>query len=807
MRLALIAFVLGIACLQQQAALLPVVLLCGVGAFGVLLLMLVRKYWLADVAERWRHISIACVFCVLGFVWAGLFAQWRLSEALAPELEGQDLTVIGTIGHLPHTFEQGVRFNFDIERVVTESVLVDRVPSTITLSWYAPYRHDDGLPVIDVKPGERWQFNVRLKRPHGNANPMGFDYEVWLLEQGVRATGTVRPDGAQQNRRLDAFVWSVSTVVERSRAFLRERIRAALPDQAYAGVIVALVVGDQREVAQSDWKIFNRTGIGHLISISGLHITMVAGLFASLVFYLWRHSFFTDAQLPLRMPARKVAAIAGTFMALVYVALAGFGVPAQRTLYMLLVVALAMWTGRMTSISHVLCVALGCVALLDPWAVLWPGFWLSFSAVAILLFVTSGRSDHAPATSRGEALRKTWRSAAITQYAITIGMVPLTLLLFGQVSLISPLANAIAIPLISFVVTPLSLLGSVLPSPLSGWVLQFAHGCIFLLARLLEWLSQQTFAVWSAPIPAFWMFVVAMLGSAWLLAPRGWPMRWLGLLCWLPLLMNKPSTAEQGEMLVTAFDVGQGMALLIETAGHRLLYDTGPYYSPESDGASRVLLPYLNARGIDRIDAMVVSHNDNDHSGGALSLLSALRVDVMMSSLKQGSAIVGAAPNHVRCVAGQRWEWDGVRFEMLQPTLASYDNDQLKPNGRSCTIKISTSHLSLLLPGDIEAAQEEELLRQTPEQLASTVLLAPHHGSGTSSTPAFLRAVHPELALFQVGYRNRYHHPKPEVFERYAEFGVNRLRTDEAGAITLQFATTLAVSEYRKSHARYWYNR
>jgi competence protein ComEC len=487
--------------------------------------------------------------------------------------------------------------------------------------------------------------------------------------------------------------------------------------------------------------------------------------------------------------------------------LAGFGVPAQRTLYMLLVVALAMWMGRMTSFSHVLSVALGCVVVLDPWAVLWPGFWLSFSAVAILLFVTSGRHELVPSASRREALNTLWRSGVTTQYAITVGMVPLTLLLFGQTSLISPLANTIAIPLISFVVMPLSLVGSVLPAPLSGWVLQAAHGCILLLAQLLEWMSDQKFAVWSVPIPAFWMFVVAMLGSLWLVAPRGWPMRWLGLLCWLPLLVNKPSTASPGEMEVTAFDVGQGMALLIETAGHRLLYDTGPYYSPESDGASRVLLPYLNARGINHIDTIVVSHNDNDHSGGALSLLSALSVGEVISSLKLDSAIVAAASKHQRCVAGQKWEWDGVRFEMLQPTVASYDNDQLKPNGRSCMLKISTAKLSLLLPGDIEAAQESELLDRIPDQLASTVLLAPHHGSGTSSTQAFLQAVRPEVALFQVGYRNRYHHPKQAVFDRYAEFGVNRLRTDQTGAITLQFGTTLAVSEYRMSHARYWYNR
>jgi competence protein ComEC len=320
-------------------------------------------------------------------------------------------------------------------------------------------------------------------------------------------------------------------------------------------------------------------------------------------------------------------------------------------------------------------------------------------------------------------------------------------------------------------------------------------------------MSHYDFAVWSAPIPAFLLFAIAMLGTLWLLAPRGWPLPWLGLLCYFPLFINTEEPQKKAEMRVTAFDVGQGMAVLVETAQHRLLYDTGPYYSPESDSGSRILLPYFNARGISQLDTLVVSHNDNDHSGGALSLLAGMQVDVVSSSLKLDSAIVSAATRHSRCVAGQAWDWDGVHFEMLQPTAASYESDKWKPNARSCTLKISTPTLSLLLPGDIEAIQENEMLISIAPKLLSTVLLAPHHGSGTSSTPAFLRAVQPQVVIFQVGYRNRYHHPKPEVFDRYAEFGVNRLRTDESGAITLQFGTTLLISEFRTEHARYWYRR
>jgi competence protein ComEC len=399
------------------------------------------------------------------------------------------------------------------------------------------------------------------------------------------------------------------------------------------------------------------------------------------------------------------------------------------------------------------------------------------------------------------------REAGRTQYAVTIGLVPLTMLLFGQVSLVSPLANALAIPLVSFVVTPLALAGSILPAPLSIWVLGFAHDCVAWLAQAMAWLAALPAAVWSAPLPGWWIFAAALAGTVWLLAPRGWPLRWLGLAGWLPLLLNAPASPRAGEMWVTAFDVGQGTALLIETPSRRLLYDTGPVYSPDSDGGSRVILPYLKARGIDSLDGMIVSHSDTDHSGGALSLLDEIRIGWVSTSMAEDSRIVRAAAVHRRCQAGQAWEWDGMRFEMLHPTLASYDNPHLKPNSRSCTLKISRGAEAILLPGDIERNDEAELLDAQGERLRATVLVAPHHGSGTSSTRGFLEAVDPQLALFQVGYRNRYKHPKREVYERYGELGIRRLRSDESGAVSLRFGPALQVVEYRGEHARYWYGR
>jgi competence protein ComEC len=807
MRTVLIGFAMGAACLQVQAA-LPSLLMAAM-AMGLLAALLLA--WRCIARPLVRGGIVLSIGCVLGFFWSAWMADMALAPQLALEDEGRDVRIVGTVDNLPYKFSQGVRFNFAVERA--DGV----VPPKISLSWYSGYR-DQRTEVPDVQPGERWQLTVRLQRPHGNANPYGFDYEAWLLEQGVRATGYVRV--ARDNRRVDGFVVSISNVIERGRAVLRERILAALPGKQYAGVIVALVVGDQRGIDQADWQVFNRTGIGHLISISGLHITMVAGLFAWAAFTLWRWSFFTRAQLPLLLPAQKVAALVGAAVALLYVLLAGFGVPAQRTLYMLMVVAAALWLNRLTSISHVLCTALGVVVLIDPWAVLWPGFWLSFGAVAIILYATVGRTaqvlrqaiapgaPHVPMqASRRERLLLALQVGAHTQYVVTFGLVPMTMLLFGQVSIVSPLANAVAIPLISLVVTPLALVGSMLPQLLAVPLLGLAHWLVEMLAQCLQWFSAMRYAVWSAPVPPFWLFCWTMFGTIWLLAPRGWPVRWLGLATWIPLLAAEPSHPAPGRMTVTAFDVGQGMALLIETSGHRLLYDTGPSYTPESNAGNRIILPYLRARGISGLDGMIVSHSDADHSGGALSVLDGVSTGWVLSSLPPQHAIAQATRQHVQCAAGQSWIWDGVRFEILHPQAASYAITSLKPNARGCTLKVTANGKSMLLAGDIEAEQEAQLVHSAAAALRADVLLAPHHGSGTSSTRDFLLAVKPQAAIFQVGHRNRYRHPKQEVYDRYGALQIQRYRTDQAGAVTIEFDETIRISSYRSTRPRYWQAR
>lgn len=782
-------------------------LLAGLALAALLPVCAARKIpWQFKFAARLLA-GFAC-----GFVWAALFAHHYLRQELAPEWEGRDITVIGTIDSLPSYFETGARFNFAVEKVVQQGGASPCIPKRLALAWYR--NGDDGqAPQSGLTAGARWQLTVRLKRPHGSANPAAFDYEAWLLERNLRATGYVRGDlGASSgNRQLQPFVFTPGNLVQRLRGRLRARILDALPEHRYAGVLVALAIGDQRAIDQSDWEIFNRTGISHLVAISGLHITMVAGLFAAAVAALWRRSFFTNAALPLLLPTPKVAALSGALAALGYVLLAGFGIPAQRTLYMLLVLALALWSGRIASVSHVLCSALAVVLLIDPWAVLWPGFWLSFCAVGVILYSSVGRRTGDGDNSRLAAGWRSLRTAGATQYAVTIGLLPMTVLLFGRVSLISPLANAVAIPLIGLVVTPLTLAASALPAPLSGWLWRAAHALVEQLATLLGWLSALPFAVWQTPAPQAWTAALALISTAWLLAPRGWPLRWLALTGWLPLLLDQGSRPPAGEMWVTALDVGQGMAVLVETAGQRLLYDSGPYYSPGSDAGNRIIVPYLKARGITALDALVISHVHNDHAGGALSVMDAVKVGAVYSSLPPQHSIVRAAADHQSCHAGQVWQWGGVKFEMLYPEIEQYQasaaQQKSKPHMVSCTLKISQGKHAILLPGDIEAAQEQQLVARYGGDLRSTVLLAPHHGSGTSSSAAFLQEVDPEIVLFQAGYRNRFHHPKQQVVERYQEGGVAGFRNDEGGAILLKFGDSVAVDAYRNQHRRYWYGR
>ena len=738
----------------------------------------------------------SALFAAAGYFYAAAWAQWRLAERLPRQWEGVDLAVTGVVAGLPQPFEGGVRFDFDAEQVEPAEA---RLPRRIALAWYSGVSREEFQDIAPIRAGERWRFVVRLRRPHGNVNPQGFDYESWLLQRDIGATGYVRPGG---KARLDDLVPRPVYLLQRGREILRERHWDALPGYPYAGILIALAIGDQNAIDAGQWQLFARTGVSHLMSISGLHVTMVASLFAALLHWLWRRS----SALMLALPARKAAALAGFLAALGYCLIAGFAVPAQRTLYMVGMVALALWTDRVSSVSRVLCAALLLVLLLDPWAVLAPGFWLSFGAVAVILYVATGRLRAGQALALGDGVAHghgllQWGRV---QWAITLALAPLLLVWFQQMSLVSPLANAVAIPLVSLVVTPLALAGSVLPF---DFILKLAHALMAGQMWLLEWCAALPAAVWQQHAPAAWTVALALAGTAWLLLPRGVPARWLGLTLMLPMFTVVPSGPAAGALWLTLLDVGQGLAIFVQTERHALLYDAGPAYSPEADSGSRLILPFLRASGIAQLDAMLVSHDDNDHAGGAATVLSALPVAALYSSLAQTHAAWLAARGYrLPCAAGQGWTWDGVRFELLHPGSDSYAIDRLKSNDRSCVLRIVTARGAVLLTGDIEARSEQELLRRATEKLRADVLVAPHHSSRTSSTPEFIAAVQPRWVLLPVGYRNRFGHPQEEVVERYRASGAQLLRTDSAGAVLVRIdGEGTEVQAYRGLRRRYWY--
>jgi competence protein ComEC len=728
----------------------------------------------------WSKTLRILVAFAIGFCWALVMAHVKLADRLAPELEGRDIEVVGIVASLPAAGERSLRFEFEPEHAEA------KLPAKILLSWYrsaSPGELRDEQPALltaPLHPGERWRFTVRLRRPHGNANPHGFDYEAWLLERGIGATGYVRP---RTSPLLLGKRNSLSDQIETARESVRDRFKQVLGETPASGILAALAVGDQRAISAEEWRLFNRTGVTHLMSISGLHVTMVSGLAAWVAGWSWRRSAF----LMLRLPARMAAALAAIAGALGYALIAGFAVPAQRTFWMVTVVALALCTGRIAASARTLALALAVVLLFDPWAVLSPGFWLSFGAVALIFYVATGERSLA-----GQWLRVQW--------AITLGLAPAALFLFAQVSLVGPIANAVAIPLVSAVVTPLALLAAVLPwdplLELAAWLLQW-------LLQFLEWCAALPAAVWQQHAPPLWSVLLALAGVAWLLAPRGLPWRATGLALLLPAVALPPPAPAPGEAWITTLDVGQGLAVLVRTAHRTLLYDAGPAFGAEADSGERIIAPYLRATGIERLDTMVVTHNDIDHAGGAASVVGNFEVDALLHSLPAGHPLPGMVAGAQRCAAGTSWEWDGVRFAVLHPASASAR--ARKSNDLSCVLKVAAGGRSMLLTGDIERPAEAELAGRNAAALASDVLLVPHHGSRTSSTQEFLAAVAPSTAVIPVGYRNRFGHPNSEVAERYRAAGIRLWRTDLEGAVTVHLAhDRFTLKSGRRENRRYW---
>lgn len=787
---ALLAAPAGVALQLQQPALWGDAAYLGLAGLGLVVLL--------SAGRCRRGLPVLLLgLALIGFGSTGWRASQRLAEMLPAALEGSDLSLTGVVASLPLAGPSGLRFRFQVERATLAGEAVT-VPRTVALGWYSGFHEDATLsqPQRELRAGQRWTFNVRLRQPHGNLNPHGFDLELMLFEQGVRATGYVRDAPPQ------AVVDGAAYPVERLRQWMRDAIAARVADPRAAGVIAALSVGDQSAIAREDWELFRATGLSHLMAISGVHITMLAWLAAAAIGAAWRR---WPAAMH-RVPAPQAARWGGLAVAMAYAVLAGWAVPAQRTVWMLATVVLWPSLGLRWPWPLVLAVAALVVAAADPWALLQPGFWLSFAAVALLTASEPVRDGEpaAPAASasRWQRLAAVARGGLRTQWVATLGLAPLTLVFFQQVSLVGFVANLVAIPLITLAVTPLALLGALVP-PL--WTL--AAALLQPLVALLEALAAVPLAVWQMPAAPGWAQAAALIGGALLVMPLPWRLRMLALPLVLPFLTLVPERPAPGHVELLALDVGQGTAVLVRTRHHLLVYDAGPQYTRDSDAGQRVLLPLLRARGEQRIHRLVLSHRDLDHVGGAKALLAALPVDELSSSLAPGHPLLALAPRHAPCAAGQSWNWDGVRFELLHPPEGGIDA-ALRPNTVSCVLRITAaSGANALLTGDIERDQELQLAGRWGDALHADVLLVPHHGSRTSSTPLFLAAVRPQLALVQAGYRNRFGHPAADVVDRYGALGVALADSPACGAWHWRSAAPGAAVCERDAARRYWHHQ
>ena len=758
-----LAFLAGILLLQTRAV-LP-------SAWCLYLLPLVI---VGLITSRKPGGTLAC--CLLaGFLWAQFQANGLLQQRLAAELTNKNLQVSGFIASLPTRQGNRIQFNFDITQMLSPQL--SAYPHRVHLSWYSD-------SPVELQPGDAWQLTVRLKAPHNYMSPGAFDYSAWLLQKGIVATGYVRTHA--DNKLLGRSSWRYP--VQHLRFQYQAFLHTALAKMPAAGLINALVIGDRSGISRSDWTVLQQTGTVHLMAISGLHIGLVAGFVFFLVMQLWRFI----PRVCLVLPAPKIAAIVAWLAALIYAALAGFAIPTQRALIMLAVILLSVFLQRTHKPSQVISAALLLVLVWDPFAVLSASFWLSFCAVALIYYVLQHQPRHA------SRLSKWWRM----QLAISLGLLPLVIVFFRQAPLISPLTNLLAIPWVSLLVLPLALLStlfSLLSTTLATWGLQLAAWSLQLLQTVLVWAASLKWSLVYLPAPSWLSLLLAVTGIAVLLLPRAIPARFLGLMLCMPVFLPQPNRPAEGAVQFSLLDVGQGLSAVVQTTRHTLVFDTGPRFSAAFDTGEAVIVPFLRQQHIHSVDTLLISHSDIDHIGGVRSLLRAFPVDQIISSVPS----LFRDERDGACIAGRQWQWDGVTFRILYPSPDEL-NQASSDNNLSCVLQVTTSSQRILLTGDIEDPAEAKLIARYGKQLHSSILVIPHHGSKTSSSPAFLDAVHPMLVVIPAGWHNRFGLPAKAVVARLQARHLPVLNTASAGTIQIDVGKALDVRPYREQYQRYW---
>lgn len=721
-----------------------------------------------------RRGVVAAVF-LIGFALAGLHAQRSLAQQLPLSLERSDAIVTGRVVELPQVETARTRFRLRVDRDARQlPALRGRL---LQLAWYDTA--DAPSPTrLSMRAGSHWRLPVRLRAPRGLRNPGGIDSEKHALVQRIAAQGHVRDPELVRQLQPPAGLDAWRDAMSRRIAF-----SVARPSSRF---VRALALGDTRGLSDTDWELLRNTGLTHLIAISGFHVGIVAGVFALLAGLVWR----LLPQLGRWWPRPLAAAMAAVLGAAGYAAIAGFALPTVRTLLMIAVVAALRISRRAMSAAQALALAAIAILLVDPLAALTAGFWLSFLGVGWLLWCL-------PAAGT-----RIWRDVArgflSAQGVATLGLLPLTVVLFGQASLAGPFANLLAVPWWSLVVVPLALLGTALEAIQAGlgaWSWQLASLAFDAPWPLFERLGRSPMSVWWLPEPHWYALPLAMLGAFWMLLPRGVPGKTLAALLLLPLLLPPRGQPEHGDAEVVLIDVGQGLSVLIRTAESAWLYDTGPAIKDGYDAGERAVIPALRALGVRRLDGLILSHGDNDHAGGAAAVLRAFPTGNVLAP--EGVPLTGTQP----CRAGVHWQVDGVRLRFLHPPR---DFPYLG-NEASCVLRIRARHGSALLTGDIGEVIERDLLRRYPRAVHSDVVLVAHHGSNGSSDAGFVDATDARVAVVSSGHGNRFGHPRPQVLARWRASGADVVDTGDGGAIRIRLqAGGPTVETRRATHPRLW---
>lgn len=750
-------FLLGVLLFQQMPQ---------IPSAAWLLLGLPLSLLLFRLDRAWRLPVVGA----LAFLWAQAYALLTCPAELPPSWLHTEVWVQGRVVGIPKLSDQYLSFDVEVHELEQSS---ERLQGhwRIRLGWEIS-DFQDPLP----RAGDQWRWLVKLKPVHGFASPGAFDYEGWMYFQGIRYRGQVRHSQAE----WVSTHWSLDAV----RQNLSERL--ARNGGREEAIMQALLTGDRNSLSSADMDLFAATGTSHLIAISGLHITLVAGM----VFWLVQAGWRRIPRLCRRWPAKVAAAWPALMVATGYAALAGFAVPTQRALVMLLVVMAAQVSRRPVAAGDSLALALLAVLLLDPPAVLEAGFWLSYLAVAIILYLGQDRAGR-------------WAVVRM-QLWISIGLVPVLSLYQMNVALLGPLVNLVAIPLFDLLVVPWLFLATLM---LALWQ-DLGNGLLDGLARLLHlFLFASDLLVQSFPglvlsLQANWLTALAFaLGCALLSLPRGMPGKWAGAMLCLPLLWPKlPDAPQLGEFRLALLDVGQGLAAIVRTANHVLVFDAGPRFASGFEAGSAVVVPYLRSLGVSKLDSLVLSHSDIDHTGGAKALLARIPAEQLLG----GEPISGIThPQFSLCAAGKNWRWDGVDFQVLQPLVAG----QAQDNAASCVLRVSSAFGSLLLTGDVEQEGEQAMLNHAPEMLGVNLVVAAHHGSNSSSSAEFIAASRASIVLFSSGYGNRWGFPSGKVVRRWQDAGATAYDTAQGGTLEVTYGVGVesgVLHQYRAERVRYW---